>query len=209
MIFKSTAGRGPRKRGLQECSNGAGGVGQAARVGLGPGWGVCEEASPTRRPGRKGPWVSIQTALEEGGGAEGCRGLGLGGRGGHQPLAGCSPSAVVLSLPRHWILLVIWECRRQKPRLLAAPGGQDKGEAPQTPLLEHCQTFRPTPSRVQGCRGPPSLSDCCSWTLPVPQAASRQPSGGRGRRGVGPQLSEVHRRGPQALCSEQFHLPIN
>ena len=43
MIFKSTAGRGPRKRGLQECSNGAGGVGQAARVGLGPGWGVCEE----------------------------------------------------------------------------------------------------------------------------------------------------------------------
>ena len=134
--------------------------------------------------------------------------MGLGGVD-ISPLLGAPLPLLSCPCHCHWILLVIWECRRQKPRLLAAPGGQDKGEAPQTPLLEHCQTFHPIPSRVQGCQGPPSLSNCCSWTLPVPQAASRQPSGGQSRRGVGPQLSEVHRRGPQALCREQFRLLIN
>lgn len=129
--------------------------------------------------------------------------------GGHQPLAGGSPSAVVLSLPLSLDPISDLGMQKAKAEAAGGPGGQDKGEAPQTPLLEHCQTFHPIPSRVQGCQGPPSLSNCCSWTLPVPQAASRQPSGGQGRRGVGPQLSEVHRRGPQALCREQFRLLIN
>lgn len=49
MIFKSTAGRGPGREGCRNAVTGAGGVGQAASVGLGLGEGVSEEASPTRR----------------------------------------------------------------------------------------------------------------------------------------------------------------
>lgn len=153
------------------------------------------------------------------------RGRGWGRRlrwGGYQPLARGSLSAAAGSLrssaettalrPVSATLLdPISDLGMQKAKAKAAgsPRGPGQGEAQQTPLLEHSQTCSPTPSHVQGQQGPPSLSDCCSWTLPIPQAASWQPSGGRGWRGVGLQLSEAHRRGPQALCSEQFRLLIN
>ena len=114
-------------------------------------------------------------------------------RSGHQPLARGSLSAAAGSLrssagttalgPVSATLLdPISDLGMQKAKAKAAgsPRGPGQGEAQQTPLLEHSQTCSPTPSHVQGQRGPPSLSDCGSWTLPIPQAASWQPSGGRG-----------------------------
>lgn len=97
-------------------------MGQAARVGLGLGEGVFGGGFPNQEALQERAWVSIQTALEEEGGAEGWRGRGVWG---HQPLARALGSTAaglsdglqelrpwVLSLPRYWILLVIWECRR-------------------------------------------------------------------------------------------------
>lgn len=69
------------------------GVGQAGRAGLG-GWGV---GKLPLRPSRDGPSVSINRALEEEGGAGGCRGAGVGGRWGRvdiNPLPGTLPPAV-------------------------------------------------------------------------------------------------------------------
>lgn len=171
-------------------------MGQAARVGLGLGEGVCEEASPTRRPGRKGPWVSIQTALEEEGWGRRLRGTGLGWGWTSAPCQGlpfrCCPVPATSLDP-------ISDLGMQKAKAEAAggPGGPGHGEAPQTPLLEHCQTFRPTPSRVQGRRGPSLPIRLLLLDLACPPG--RLPAA----------LWRPRQERPPALCSEQFRLLIN